>query len=38
VGAVADAVSLRVGLLTVVVAGVLTLVLGRVLSRSVPGG
>ena len=38
VGAIADAVSLRVGLLTVVVAGVLTLVLGRVLSRSVPGG
>ncbi|HYO35775.1 MAG TPA: MFS transporter [Geodermatophilus sp.] len=38
VGAVADAVSLRVGLLTVVVAGVLTLVLGRVLSRSVPRG
>ncbi len=35
VGAIADAVSLRVGLLTVVVAGVLTLVLGRVLSRSV---
>jgi MFS family permease len=35
VGAIADAVSLRVGLLTVVVAGVLTLVLGRVLAPSV---
>jgi hypothetical protein len=35
VGAVADASSLRVALLAVVVAGVVTLVLGRVLSRSV---
>jgi MFS family permease len=35
VGAIADATSLRVGLLTVVVAGVATLVLGRVLPRTV---
>jgi MFS family permease len=35
VGAISDAVSLRVALLSVVVAGVLTLVLGRVLARSV---
>ncbi len=38
VGAVADASSLRVALLAVVVAGVVTLVLGRVLSRSVSRG
>ncbi len=35
VGAIADATSLRVGLLTVVVAGVAALVLGRVLPRTV---
>jgi MFS family permease len=38
VGAIADATSLRVGLLTVVAAGVLTLVLGRVLARTVTRG
>lgn len=38
VGALADATSLRVGLLPVVLAGVLTLVLGRVLARSVRRG
>ncbi len=37
VGLLADAASLRVALLTVVVAGLVTLVLGRVLRRSVAG-
>jgi MFS family permease len=38
IGAIADASSLRVALVAVVVAGVVTLVLGRVLARSVARG